>query len=217
MIKSLAFWDVIADALGVDRSSVDRAARSLRGAGLIGTGVGRHAPDVTPRDAARYLIAFLGSGRPTHATETVARFSTLPAVETTGLATVCDALDLPRAHTLGDALEALLARLPELLAAEETAETGLWWVTVNERRRSATITLGDATAEYFDARPFEAMRANAAARSKALDAGDARALEATIEADHAAQIEAGIGARGIRIERTATQYEFAPIAEALRL
>ena len=217
MVKSLEFWDVMSDALGVERSSVDRVARSLRAAELIATGAGRHSADITPREAARYLIAFLGSGKSAHAAEAVARFGTLPADPSSeGLECVCKVLRLRRRHTFCDALESLLARLPDLMAADAEGDVGLWWVTVNERRKSATITIGGEVVEYFDPRPLQAMRRNAAARAKALEAGDLRAVQASIEADQLAMIEADMGRHGLRVERTATQYELAPIAEGLR-
>jgi hypothetical protein len=67
--------ETIATATGVPKPTVALVVRSLREAGLLTTGArGRNAPRMTPLDAARILIALLGSERPVDAPRVVEDF-----------------------------------------------------------------------------------------------------------------------------------------------
>ncbi len=66
---------MIAEELATPEATVITFARRLKEAGLMTTGArGRHAPEMTPMDAARLIIAILTSDGPVHCVERVQRF-----------------------------------------------------------------------------------------------------------------------------------------------
>ena len=74
-MKSAAFNQMIAQALTTPEPSVITYARRLKEAGLMATGArGRHAPEMTPLDAARITIAILTTDSPAECAERVRRF-----------------------------------------------------------------------------------------------------------------------------------------------
>lgn len=78
-MKSAAFNQMIADSLTTPLSAVTDYARRLKEAGLLSTGArGRHAPDMTPLDAARLVLAILTTSSPAQCVERVKRFGPLP-------------------------------------------------------------------------------------------------------------------------------------------
>lgn len=78
-MKSAAFNQMIADALTKPLSTVTDYARRLKEAGLLSTGArGRHAPEMTPLDAARLVLAILTTDSPAQCVERVQRFGPLP-------------------------------------------------------------------------------------------------------------------------------------------
>lgn len=77
-MKSAAFNTMIAQALATPEPSVITYARRLKESGLMATGArGRHAPEMTPLDAARITIAILTTDSPAECAERVRRFGQL--------------------------------------------------------------------------------------------------------------------------------------------
>ena len=75
-MKSDAFNQMIATAYTMPKRTVIVYARLLKEAGLLTTGArGRHAPEMTPMDAARMAIAILATESPSQCVERVRRFS----------------------------------------------------------------------------------------------------------------------------------------------
>ena len=73
-MKSAAFNTMLSKALTTPEATVITFARRLKEAGLLTTGArGRHAPEMTPMDAARVTIAILTSDGPVHCVERVRR------------------------------------------------------------------------------------------------------------------------------------------------
>ncbi|MEL7690528.1 hypothetical protein [Citromicrobium bathyomarinum] len=78
-MKSAEFNRVMAESLGLPLKTVTTYTRFLKEAGLLTTGArGVNAPDMTPMDAARTLIAVLASDGPSQAVERVRRFGPMP-------------------------------------------------------------------------------------------------------------------------------------------
>lgn len=78
-MKSAAFNQMIADTLTMPLSTVTDYARRLKEAGLLSTGArGRHAPEMTPLDAARLVLAILTTDSPAQCVERVQRFGSIP-------------------------------------------------------------------------------------------------------------------------------------------
>lgn len=74
-MKSGPFIKIVAQAYGVEESTVTLVARMLKEAGLMTTGArGVNAPEMTALDAARITIALLGTDRPGRAVEIVRTF-----------------------------------------------------------------------------------------------------------------------------------------------
>jgi hypothetical protein len=107
--KLSAFIDVLAEATGMPRSSVEQYVKPLRKARLLTTGGrGAGAPDIDAGDCARLLVALM-AGSPTHAVEFVQEIGRLPPAFSHDSA-VAKAWGLPRRHTFLDMLTELLAR-----------------------------------------------------------------------------------------------------------
>jgi hypothetical protein len=78
-MKSAALNQLVASALTTPIETVTVYARLLREAGLLTTGArGRHAPEMTPLDAARLVLAILTTNSPAQCVERVRRFGTIP-------------------------------------------------------------------------------------------------------------------------------------------
>ncbi|MCA0851433.1 hypothetical protein [Salipiger thiooxidans] len=74
-MKSAAFNKMIANELKVPLNVVTDVTRRLKEAGLLSTAPrGAPAPDMTPLDAARVILAFLTTDRPVECVERVRRF-----------------------------------------------------------------------------------------------------------------------------------------------
>lgn len=74
-MKSAAFNTMLSKALTTPEATVITYARRLKEAGMLTTGArGRHAPEMTPMDAARVTIAILTSDGPVHCVERVRLF-----------------------------------------------------------------------------------------------------------------------------------------------
>ena len=74
-MKSDAFNHMIASALTTPKKTVIVYARLLKEAGMLTTGArGRHAPEMTPLDAARMTLAILTTESPSQCVERVRRF-----------------------------------------------------------------------------------------------------------------------------------------------
>ncbi|MDP2051536.1 MAG: hypothetical protein Q8K33_22185 [Cypionkella sp.] len=74
-MKSDAFNHMIATALTTPKKTVIVYARLLKEAGMLTTGArGRHAPEMTPLDAARMTLAILTTESPSQCVERVRRF-----------------------------------------------------------------------------------------------------------------------------------------------
>ena len=74
-MKSAAFIQMMAQSLTLPESTGTDYARRLKEAGLLSTGArGVNAPEMTPLDAARFLIAVLTTPSPAQCVERVRRF-----------------------------------------------------------------------------------------------------------------------------------------------
>lgn len=74
-MKSAAFIKLMAETLTMPESTATDYARRLKEAGLLSTGArGVNAPEMTPLDAARFLIAVLTTPSPAQCVERVQRF-----------------------------------------------------------------------------------------------------------------------------------------------
>lgn len=74
-MKSAAFIKLMADSLTMPESTATDYARRLKEAKLLSTGArGVNAPEMTPLDAARFLIAVLSTSSPAQCVERVKRF-----------------------------------------------------------------------------------------------------------------------------------------------
>lgn len=68
----------MSESLGAEEKTIKLIVRNLREAGLFTTGArGVNAPDIAPLDAARVIIAFLGSSSPSKAVKDVNYFGQL--------------------------------------------------------------------------------------------------------------------------------------------
>lgn len=74
-MKSAAFIKLMAQSLTMPESTATDYARRLKEAGLLSTGArGVNAPEMTPLDAARFLLAVLTTPSPAQCVERVQRF-----------------------------------------------------------------------------------------------------------------------------------------------
>ncbi len=82
MATSGGLIEIVADALGLTAETVGVHVRNLRTAGLLNRrGVGRSAAIMTTLDAARVLLAVVGSQQVKDSAETVKRFGALVSAE----------------------------------------------------------------------------------------------------------------------------------------
>lgn len=130
-MKSDAFNHMIATALTTPKKTVIVYARLLKEAGLLTTGArGRHAPEMTPLDAARMTLAILTTESPSQCVERVRRFGQIKYSPTykkriRGYETIQpDQFD-----TLfkGETLEEVLAYIFSLPAVIGVAESAKWY------------------------------------------------------------------------------------------
>ena len=126
-MKSAAFNTMLSEALTIPEATVITFARRLKEAGILTTGArGRHAPEMTPMDAARMTSAILTSDGPVHCVERVRRFGQIKFSPSFKKAyRGYEAIQQDRFETLfkGETLEEVLAYmfgLPATIGIEES-------------------------------------------------------------------------------------------------
>lgn len=81
-MKHKAFTEIVAHSTEVPEKTVALFARTLKSAGLLTSGArGVNAPEMTPMDLARLLIALCATDRPKDAVEEVNWYRNLPCAE----------------------------------------------------------------------------------------------------------------------------------------
>lgn len=155
-MKHKALIDIVAHSTEVQRSTVALYARTLKEAGLLTTGArGVNAPEMTPMDLARILIALCATDRPKDAVDEVNWYRTLPCV-TGGMVTMpnnengaptdetIDLFEVKEGYTLEDVMAGIFGAPPFVVTV-----IGMHFDAMVSRRR-ARFDIGGARFHFCD-------------------------------------------------------------------
>lgn len=141
-MKQGQFITLMSESLGVEEKTIRMIVRTLREAGLFTTGArGVNAPDITPLDAVRVVIAVVASPSPSRAVRDVQYFGALKPDMRRGDAKITKPNALDEDSTLEQALLACVEnRLPDKALVD-----GFFRLS---ERGDAAISFDDGWQEY---------------------------------------------------------------------